>query len=147
MALSELKAAPRSYDEFASLLAKKQAKPTRAPTPPAFKSLDNKRILCPVLAAMVRAGDLHPDKYGSVTLEDIYSGLHNRIGAEKKNALFQATGISAYTIDEKENRRHRDRCLPNTWCFWKKTLDGKATAKTRRYVNIYKMNGMEATVS
>ena len=65
--------APKDIVSFADTLAKKN-KPTRAPTPAAPAKLDPKHIVCPVLAAMVRAGHLKPDKYGSVEIEDLFDG-------------------------------------------------------------------------
>jgi hypothetical protein len=40
--------------------------------------LDPDRILCPILAALLDKGALHPDSEGDVTLEDIYNGLYVR---------------------------------------------------------------------
>jgi hypothetical protein len=105
--------------------------------------LNADRILCPVLAALVNNGNLRPDEEGDVTLENIYSALNTDIWCEAKLADFQATGIADYDLADKLTRTHRNRCLPGSPCSASKAIHGVTNA-TERWLNIYKMNGMEA---
>lgn len=107
-------------------------------------ALSHDRILCPVLAAMVKTGDLVPDVNGSVTLEQIETALVDGTWVDKSNGLFQATGIADYDIENKESQLHRNRCLPGTSCHRQNKKDGGVTLETERWLNIYKMNGLEA---
>lgn len=106
--------------------------------------LDHNRILCPVLASLVKTGDLVPDEFGSVTLEQIETSLVEGTLLDPANANFQATGIADFDKDNKETQLHRNRCLPGTKCARQKKKDGGVTEETERWLNIYKMNGMEA---
>lgn len=102
--------------------------------------LDPRRILCPVLAAMVNAGDLHPDHEGDVTLEDIYQALNDKIWDDATNADIQATGIAVYDLDNKETEKVRDRCITGSPCWAYKKIHG-LTNFTERWLGIYRMNG------
>mmetsp|Transcript_46667 Transcript_46667/g.117569 ORF Transcript_46667/g.117569 Transcript_46667/m.117569 type:complete len:355 (-) Transcript_46667:117-1181(-) len=104
--------------------------------------LDNNRILCPVLAAMVKGGHLHPDSDGAVTFEDIYTGLRDKLMCNDNLAWEQAIGIADYDYDHRINQTTRDRCLPGTKCFFDKKLHGP-NRYNERYLNIYKMNGLQ----
>jgi len=109
--------------------------------------LDADRILCPVLASMYNAGDLVPDEFGSLELEEIKAGLMNGIGCGDSLAEFQALGITDYDRENKETELHRDRCLPGftlsgTECSVKRAA-GYTGDDVKRWLNIFKMNGKQ----
>jgi len=108
-------------------------------------ALDHNKILCPVLAAMWKAGDLKADDEGNVELDDMLSGLQNGIGVTWSLAEFQAYGITDYDKDNKETEAVRDRCIPGATfsgfrCFVNKKR-GVNDDSTKRWLNIFKMNG------
>jgi hypothetical protein len=109
----------------------------------AVAKLNPDKITCPVLAAMYNGGDLHPDEDGSITLEDMHDGA-KKVGMDEYTASFFAVGVVVYNETHKKDQLHRDRCYPGTPCFSEKLRDkGKVNDETERYLNIFKMNGLQ----
>jgi hypothetical protein len=107
--------------------------------------LDPNRILCPVLAAMWSNNDLISDDQGSVTLDEFYRALTEATWVDTGFANVQATGIADFNLTYKETQTHRDRCLPLTECWLeKKKNHGVVTNQTQRWLNIFKMNGLQS---
>jgi len=107
---------------------------------------DPNHIICPVIAAMHRAGDLKSDSNGNVEYIDISLGLQNGIGFGKHLAQFQAVGITDFTVDQLGKEQVRDRCLPNSFdgaqCLAGRGI-GSHSNYTKRFFNIYTMNGKQ----
>jgi hypothetical protein len=104
----------------------------------------NDRILCPVLAAMHRAGDLVSDAAGNVELEDMKNGLHLGLGIGESLASFQAHGINVYTNEQKGIEKHRSRCVPpGGAACWAARKTGLFNSSSQRWLNLYKMNGKQ----
>lgn len=110
-------------------------------------SLDPNRILCPVLAALHKSGDLVVDEFGDAERGAIKHALKEGTYCEEDLAEFQSAGIAGYDMTHKFDQLERNRCLPGlTWsgsaCF-AKWLVGSNAADVKRYLNIFKMNGLE----
>lgn len=96
------------------------------------------------MAAMIAAGDLHPDANGSVELTDMFDGLVHGTWCGEDLASFQAIGISSYDADNKDTELSRNRCLPMSPCWLKKKAQGgKVTPDLARFINLYTMNGKQ----
>ena len=80
-----------------------------------------------MLAALVKAGDLHPDFEGDVTLEDVYQALNDKTWDSGANANIQAVGIAVYNEENKESEIQRSRCLPGSPCLAYKKIHGTHT--------------------
>ena len=104
--------------------------------------LDPDRILCPVIAALYNGGDLEVDEFGSASDAQIFAALTNGTGAGSSLAQFQSNGISDYDSSQKEIQEHRHRCITGSPCWMKKKLFGP-TEDTTRWLNIFKMNGLQ----
>lgn len=106
----------------------------------------NDRIICPVIAAMHRAGDLKSDPDGNVELQQIMDALEFALGNGHGSAAFQAYGISNFVESQKGIEQVRSRCLPNTVdgakC-WAARQVGSTAEWTKRYFNVYLMNGKQ----
>jgi hypothetical protein len=111
-------------------------------------SLDQNRILCPVLAALYNSGALQTDDFGIAERAQIKAALKEGTWCSEDLAEFQSVGIADYAWDRKFDQTSRDRCLPGL------TLSGSACAAkwlvtdgqgqdVQRFLNIFEMNGLE----
>jgi len=103
-------------------------------------------IICPVLAAMHRAGDLKSDSKGNVEYIDMSLGLQHGLGFGKELAQFQAVGITDFALDQLNIEKVRDRCLPlsasGAQCLAGRGI-GSHRNYTKRFFNIFTMNGKQ----
>jgi hypothetical protein len=111
------------------------------------EGLNPDKILCPVLAALWRNGDLKVDEFGAAERMDIKAALKDGTWCNADFAEFQSGGISDYDWTHKMDQLVRDRCLPGitgsgSKC-WAKWLAGSTAKDVKRYLNIFEMNGLE----
>lgn len=104
----------------------------------------NAHIICPVLAAMHRAGDLNTDANGDVELGDLYDGLKDRLGQGTTLVAFQSYGIVKYDHTQKGIEEVINDCKPPSLCFITRTVTGIINDTTRRWFNLFTMNGKQA---
>eukprot|EP00164_Ancoracysta_twista_P003144 GFYU01004194.1.p1 GENE.GFYU01004194.1~~GFYU01004194.1.p1 ORF type:complete len:389 (+),score=87.87 GFYU01004194.1:43-1209(+) len=105
--------------------------------------LDSRRISCPVMAGLVNEGYLKPDERGVVSDAQVKQALID-IGTDPSFAEAQVVGAVMYPHDHVDKQDKRDRCLPASWCWMKKKWNkGKQTEETTRYINVYKMVGLQ----
>lgn len=140
--------------------------PLRHPTVPEhFLNSDEhdketQKILCPVLAAMYRAGDLvtekdeHGKPNGVVTKRHLACALHSSVGASSKKAYFQAWGVAGFKKDDPD----QTNLIRPTWeiifkrlaAYWalKSPCDEQPVPEgERRYINIFNFgNGFDTAV-
>lgn len=116
------------------------------------RKTDQTRIVCPYVRAMVHKEYLVPDENGLVEIQDVYTAMHNKTWADSGMSWVTALGIGNYPISSEPQERHRDRCLQDTFCFYKRfrgislpvTPSTSIPESTKRYFNVYSMNGKEA---
>lgn len=117
----------------------------------------NRRITCPVLAALNRAGQLPTDDDGNVEIRDIFTGLHEGLGIDRDLSLFQAFGIVGFPKSQLNKELVRDRCIPRVTesgnkCFMERFMaqfpskqqEVPVGEDTLRFLNILKMNGKQS---
>lgn len=108
----------------------------------AIKSNDH--IVCPVLAALHRAGALKTDSNGDVEMANLFDALHNGLGIKKSLADFQSYGIVVYDESQKGKENSRNACKPPGACYMKRSVLGVVDEDTMRWFNIFDMNGKQA---
>jgi len=104
----------------------------------------NNHIICPVLAALHRAGDLETDSNGDVEMENLWYGLHAGLGIRETLASFQSYGIVVYDDSQKGIEETRNACKPPGTCYLLRSVTGNINATTRRWFNLFEMNGKQA---
>lgn len=107
-------------------------------------SKSNDHIICPVLAALHRAGDLKTDNNGNMELQQLYDGLHEGLGIRSFPANFQAFGIVKYDKSQKGIEETTNACKPPGGCFLKRFVLDDVNSDTLRYLNIFEMHGKQA---
>jgi len=110
-------------------------------------NLDLNRVLCPVLASLIRSGDLVVDQFGSSERAQIKTALEKGTGVNSDFSEFQSGGISNYDKIHKFDQNSRNRCAPGitlegTACFTKRTA-GYTGDSIKRWLNVFEMNGLE----
>jgi len=110
--------------------------------------LDSRNIVCPVLAALYNSGDLVVNEHGDAERADIKRALADGTWVSDDFAEFQSGGIGNYDSQNVKTFTHRDRCVPGlslsgTGC-WNKWIIGINDDSTKRYLNLFHMNGVEA---
>jgi len=104
----------------------------------------NDQIVCPVLAALHRTGDLVSDADGNVELEDMKNALHYGLGIGESLASFQAHGINVYTNEQKNIEQHRNRCVPpGGLACWTARRTGLFNSSSQRWLNLFTMSGKQ----
>lgn len=108
----------------------------------------NENIVCPVLAAMWRGGDLKVDGDGNMEMADLYKGLNEGLMIADSLANFQAVGIVGYDNSQKNKEESRNSCKPPGGCFVKRkaaeTLGNPIPDDAKRWLNIFTMSGKQA---
>jgi len=109
--------------------------------------LDPDRIICPVMAMLYNSGDMRTDDAGVVEYRDMKHALMDGTWNADTVAEFQALGITPYALDHKVDQTYRDRCVPGWTTSGASCSAGRLAGLTgeneKRYVNIFKMNGLE----
>ena len=84
-----------------------------------FRDRNAYKITCPVLGALYKKGILKPDNTGRITKTNLEESLQ-WMGNSYEGALFQGTGIAAYTEDDREQKNGRSRSLHERYLniFW-----------------------------
>lgn len=104
----------------------------------------NNHIICPVLAALHRGGALKTDSNGDVEMAQLYDALHHGLGIKDTLASFQAYGIVVYDKSQKGVEKSRNACKPPGGCYLKRSVRGVVDDTTRRWFNLFEMNGKQA---
>jgi len=106
----------------------------------------NGHIVCPVLAALHRAGDLKTDSQGDVEMAQLYHALHRGLGISDSLASFQSFGIVVYDQNQKGIEKVRNACKPPGGCYIKRSTRGieDPASDTKRWFNLFEMNGKQA---
>lgn len=104
-------------------------------------NLDQRRILCPVLAALVKAGDMSTDILGNVEIADIRDAIRFKLGGTHRLGTFEAHGIVHFANDQKSSQAVRNRCTGA--CLAARHLYDSNRESFKRWLNIYDMNGRQ----
>merc|ERR1719468_225633 len=120
---------------------RRQARSNQTDETEAIKT--NNHIVCPVLAALHRGGALQTDSNGDVEMAQLYDALHHGLGIRDSLASFQAYGIVVYDRSQKGIEESRNDCKPPGICWMKRSL-GTVDETTRRWFNLFDMNGKQA---
>jgi hypothetical protein len=81
--------------------------------------------MCPVLAAMYSAGKLQTNEEGRVSLTELFRMLTQDLGVGANFAAFQARGVAAYKLDDKDETTRSRKVFE----------DGE-----ERFLNIFRMH-------
>jgi len=103
----------------------------------------NEHITCPVLAALHRAGALKTDSDGDVEIAQMQDALRF-IGNSQELTDFQAFGIVQFDRSQKGKEEISNPCLPPSSCGTKRYVHGNVEEDTKRWMNLFKMNGKQA---
>jgi hypothetical protein len=104
-------------------------------------ALDLRRVLCPVLAALIKNGDMGHDGDGNVEIADIRDAIDHKLGGSGRLGTFQAHGISTYKKGEKERQITRERC--SGWCLTARHVWHSSDVDKKRWFSAFRMNGRQ----
>lgn len=122
--------------------ARKQIGTHESSTNSSVGPLDIRRVICPVLAALIKTGKLAVDEAGDTELADIRDTLRYKLGSHKNHATFEAHGIAVFDREHKESQDVRNRCLG--LCMTARFVWNSNNEKNLRWFSPFRMNGRQA---